>query len=123
VLGQSSPNKKDQYANKSAEMWGEMRDWLRGDSQIPDDPGLRDGLIGREYGHNARNAIQLEKKEDMKARGLVSPDEADALALTFAEPVRAHRLIQLPEGVAINRGGVRNSRRHSGLRRDLDWRL
>ena len=36
------------------------------------------------------DAIILEKKEDMKKRGLASPDLADALALTFAYPVAAH---------------------------------
>jgi hypothetical protein len=30
----------------------------------------------------------LEKKEDMKKRGLASPDNADALFLTFANPVQ-----------------------------------
>jgi hypothetical protein len=41
-----------------------------------------------EYGYvlrEGRDAIILEKKEDMKKRGLASPDLADALALTFAE--------------------------------------
>jgi hypothetical protein len=37
-----------------------------------------------------RDAIILEKKEDMKERGLASPDLADALTLTFAYPVAAH---------------------------------
>jgi hypothetical protein len=32
-------------------------------------------------------AIQLESKKDMKARGLASPDAADAIAVTFAFPV------------------------------------
>ena len=36
------------------------------------------------YGFTAKNQIQLEKKEDMKKRGLASPDCGDALAMTFA---------------------------------------
>ena len=36
---------------------------------------------------NGVDAIQLEKKEDMKKRGLASSDFGDALALTFAYPV------------------------------------
>lgn len=71
------------YANKRAEIWGSMREWLKGAS-IPDDPDLRAQLIGVEYGFNVRNEIQLERKEDMKKRGLASPDIADALALTFS---------------------------------------
>lgn len=74
------------YANKRAEMWGNMRDWLKGGS-IPDDPELAADLTGVEYGFNVRNEIQLERKEDMKKRGLASPDNGDALALTFAYPV------------------------------------
>jgi hypothetical protein len=49
-------------------------------------------LTGVEYGYvlrDGRDAIILEKKEDMKKRGLASPDLADALALTFAYPVAA----------------------------------
>lgn len=78
-----------QYANKRAEMWGAMREWLKGGA-IPDDPALQVQLTNLEYGYNVRNEIQLEKKEDMKKRGLESPDVADALALTFAHVVQAH---------------------------------
>jgi hypothetical protein len=48
---------------------------------------LLDDLIGVEYGFTPTNKLQLEKKEDMKKRGLASPDFGDALALTFAYPV------------------------------------
>jgi hypothetical protein len=77
------------YANKRAEMWGMMRDWLA-TGCIPDDPELHADLTGVEYGYcfrDGKDAIILEKKEDMKKRGLASPDTADALALTFAYPV------------------------------------
>lgn len=73
-------------ANKRAEMWTGMRAWLAGGA-IPDDQGLEDDLTGVEYGYDADQAILLEKKEHMRARGLASPDDADALALTFAEAV------------------------------------
>ena len=77
------------YANKRAEMWGALREWLKGGS-IDADPELVADLIGVQYGYtvkDGRDAIILEKKEDMKRRGLASPDDADALALTFAYPV------------------------------------
>jgi hypothetical protein len=74
------------YANKRAEMWGSLREWLKVGA-IPNDAEIKKQLIGVEYGFNVRNEIQLERKEDMKKRGLDSPDIADALALTFALPV------------------------------------
>jgi hypothetical protein len=80
------------YANKRAEMWGTMRDWLPG-AIIPNAPELVSDLPAVEYGYvfkDGRDAIQLERKEDMKKRGLASPDHADALALTFAYPVAPH---------------------------------
>jgi hypothetical protein len=70
------------YANKRAEMWGAMRAWLAG-GMISDDRELLADLSGVEYGYalsEGRDAIILEKKEDMKKRGLASPDLADALA-------------------------------------------
>ena len=75
------------YANKRAEMWGMVKGWLE-QGALPDDPELAADLTGVEYGYDANNAIQLEKKEDMKRRGLLSPDIGDALALTFAWPLR-----------------------------------
>lgn len=74
------------YANKRAEMWGNMREWLKGGT-IPNDQSLIDGLTGVEYGYNLNNEISLEKKADMKKRGLASPDEADALCCTFFMPI------------------------------------
>jgi hypothetical protein len=73
--------------NMSARMWMLMRDWMA-TGCIPDDSDLEADLTGRLYGFaGAESAIQLEKKDDMKKRGLASPDLADALALTFAYPV------------------------------------
>lgn len=76
-----------QYSNLRAEIWCKMRDWLKAGAVIPDDSELKDDLIGPEYGYDSRDRIQLEKKDDMKERGLASPDSADALALTFTMPV------------------------------------
>jgi hypothetical protein len=74
------------YAQKRSEMWGNMRDALKY-LAIPNSSELRDQLISPEYDFNLRGELQLEKKSDMKRRGLASPDIADALALTFARPV------------------------------------
>jgi hypothetical protein len=75
------------YGNRRAEMWGRMRDWLRGGGCLPDDATLAADLVAPEYGFDSQNRIVLEKKEDMRRRGLASPDVGDALALTFAEHV------------------------------------
>jgi hypothetical protein len=82
------PNRGDavKYAQKRSEMWGSMRDALKY-LAIPRSSELRDQLIGPEYDYNLKGELQLEKKSDMKKRGLASPDIADALALTFARPV------------------------------------
>jgi hypothetical protein len=74
------------YANKRAEMWGYLKNWCS-TGCLPVDRDLEADLTGVEYGYDAANAILLEKKEDMRRRGLASPDDGDALALTFAYPV------------------------------------
>ena len=71
--------------NKRAEMWTTMRAWLA-TGAIPDSDDLEADLTGPEYGYGADQvSIQLEKKSDMKSRGMPSPDDGDVLALTFAE--------------------------------------
>lgn len=95
VIGINNGGRADRYtmgsdlpstANKGAETWASMREWLKGGA-IPNDPELRAELTARQYGFNPKNEILLERKEDMKKRGLSSPDNADGLALTFAYPV------------------------------------
>jgi hypothetical protein len=77
------------WGNKRAEMWGAMRDWLK-TASIPQDRALKNDLTGPIKKPNSSGTIFLEGKKEMKARGLASPDAADALAVTFAYPV-AHR--------------------------------
>ena len=79
-------NADKDFFNKRAECWGLMRKWLEVGA-IDDDNELRDDLCGPEYGFDSDNRIQLERKDDMKKRGLASPDDGDTLSLTFAEPV------------------------------------
>jgi hypothetical protein len=80
-------NLRFRVANKRTEMWVRMRNWLEGGS-IPDEQVIEDDMTGCEYGYGRDEVtLTLEKKEHMKARGLASPDNADALACTFAEVV------------------------------------
>ena len=81
------------YANKRAECYGNLRDWLSGAALFRDpdargeDFDLEAELVAIEYGFTADNRLQLEPKEELKRRLGFSPDLADALALSFAEPV------------------------------------
>jgi hypothetical protein len=75
------------YFNKRAEMWGAMKEWINAGC-LPDDPDLLAALASVEYAYDGNDAIQLERKVDMKWRGLPSPDDAEALALTFACPAQ-----------------------------------
>ncbi|MCG9076836.1 terminase [Laribacter hongkongensis] len=73
--------------NKRAEMWRDARDWLKSGGAIPDDPVLRDELQAPEIVPRLDGKIQIESKKEMKARGVPSPNRADALILSFAYPV------------------------------------
>jgi hypothetical protein len=84
--GGNTPNDPQMYFNKRAEVWGLMRDWLPG-ADIPDDPELDTDLTGVQYGFSRTQQIQLESKDDMKKRGLSSPDAGDMLAMTFGVKV------------------------------------
>ena len=56
-----------------------------GDIDIEDDEELISQLSNIKYKINSRGQIQIESKDDMKKRGLPSPDRADALMLAFAK--------------------------------------
>ena len=73
--------------NKRAEMWKAARDWLKQGGALPADPTLRDELQAPEIVPRVDGKIQIESKKDMKARGIPSPNRADALVLSFAFPV------------------------------------
>jgi hypothetical protein len=77
------PRDPQTYFNVRAECWGDMRDWLKAGAEIPDDPELDADLTAPLYGFSSKMQIQIEQKEDMKERGLPSPDSGDMLAMTF----------------------------------------
>lgn len=79
-------------ADHGAAMWVNLLAWLPLAALPPDDDQIEIDLTSREYGFTADGAIRLESKKDMKKRGLSSPDDADALALTFAMPVQPRRI-------------------------------
>ncbi|WAK01859.1 hypothetical protein [Methylobacter sp. YRD-M1] len=79
-----------QYANKRAEMFGELKNWLQSNVSIPDTDEIELDLTCFGYKHNNMSRLVLESKEDVKKRFKRSPDIADALALTFSYPVGPH---------------------------------
>ena len=84
-----SANDSRLHKNLRTQMWCLLADWIK-TGDIPPDTELMQDLVAPEYGFTGDSSqIYLEKKEDMKKRGLSSPDSGDALALTFAMPVAA----------------------------------
>ena len=97
------------WANKRIEMWADARDWMQ-TGHLDDDPELREDFIGPEYHHHGRSdALVLESKEDMKKRGLASPDDADAFVLTFAMPVA-------PQQTEFERKAAERKRNYNPIR-------
>lgn len=103
-------NEENRYFNRRAELWGRMRDWIKEAGCLPNDDSLARDLTAPEYDFDARNRVQLEKKEDMKSRDLPSPDSADALALTFYATIAPRNKDDRPEFLkrAFRTGRVRS---------------
>lgn len=87
--GQALDHGVNGYANRRAEMWDSLRKWLRDGGAIPDDYELTKELAAPTYTYDGQSRLKLETKEIIRERVGFSPDRADALALTFAEPVVA----------------------------------
>jgi hypothetical protein len=83
----STPYNAQKYYNKRAEMWALTKLWMQDEPcQIPDSDTLHADLCGIRYIVDSNSRLRLEQKVDMKKRGIRSPDESDALTLTFAYP-------------------------------------
>lgn len=89
----SKPN-DEHYENKGTETWADFREelqenfsqYLQGKEpliELPNDDKLITQLTNRKYRMTSKGKVALERKEDMKKRGLQSPDRADAVVLSF----------------------------------------
>ena len=80
-----SPSMRGQYTNLRAELWFRMKEWLEArDCKIPKDEALFSELVSPRYFFSSTGKLQVESKQEMKKRGLPSPDRADAVILTLA---------------------------------------
>ena len=91
------------YLNTRAEWyWGLRSRFETGDIDIENDAMLISQISNIKYKINSRGQIQIESKEDMKKRGLSSPDRADTLMLTFAKmPFKGKRIYQIAEDLPV----------------------
>lgn len=104
----TKPDDGKKYRYKREELWDRMREWLYTGS-IPDNKDLLIDLTAPHYSwHKITGQLVIESKDDMKKRGQVSPDYAEALLQTFAKPVarvdmltslKRHSGVRIAEGV------------------------
>jgi hypothetical protein len=78
----------DYYANSRAEMWHGIRKWMDRGGCIPAIPQLINELSAPTYKFGLSNRMTIESKEQLRKRGLSSPDMADALALAVGLELR-----------------------------------
>lgn len=99
----------EQYGIRRDEMWGEMQKWFADQpNRIPDEDPLEADLCAPQYSYDSSRRLKLERKEDMKKRGIRSPDSADAMALTFAVPI--YGTVQSAKAFRGIRSGARDWR-------------
>jgi len=87
----------ERYLRLRDELWFRARDWLHERRcRLEDDPALIGELTAPRFGFTSTGRLRVEAKDEMKRRGLASPDLADAFVLTFAvdpatplRPIRA----------------------------------
>jgi hypothetical protein len=86
------------FANRRAEMWFNMADWVRARGALPSNPEYNAELVAPAYKFDSNNRLLLEKKVEVKKRTGVSPDVADSLGFTFAQPVMPRALREAIQG-------------------------
>jgi hypothetical protein len=80
-----SPALGGTYRNLKAELWYRARAWLEArDCKMAKDEVLIAELATVRYSFTSNGKIQIEGKDEIRRRGLPSPDKADAFVLTFA---------------------------------------
>lgn len=89
------PHNIERYANKRAEMYFDCVAWIKAGGQLPPVPELTAALTQTTYSFRG-DKLLLEPKEDVKLKIGYSPDDADALVQTFAEPVTGLQMKQRP---------------------------
>ena len=82
----SGKSNDPRYFNKRSEMYFEMAKWIKAGGSLPDDKDLAEELCAATYSFQG-DKFRLDDKDDIKKTIGRSPDIADALALTFAQPV------------------------------------
>lgn len=79
------PAARDRYPRLRDELWFQLREWLEArDCRLPEDEALVAEISCPRYAIESSGRTKVESKDEMKRRGLRSPDRADALCLTFA---------------------------------------
>lgn len=81
----SSPQDRDLYFNRRAEIYGRMAEWIAEDVRIPDDAALGAQLSAVPFTRDSLSRVKINSKEEIKKNLGQSPDDSDALALTFAD--------------------------------------
>ena len=104
-----SPSLRTTYTNLRAELWFKLKSWLESrDCNIPKDDKLLAELVAVKYKFTSSGKLQIESKDDMRRRGMASPDAADAVCLTFAT-----------EAATVIHGGRDNTNWSKPVRRNL----
>lgn len=81
-----SSSSSEKYMRLRDELWWKSREWLQEkDCRLEDDPDLIGELTSPKYSFTSSGKILIESKEEMKKRGVPSPNVADAWNLTFAD--------------------------------------
>jgi phage terminase large subunit len=103
------PSVTGRYVRLRDELWSRAREWLETRAvRLPRHEQLRDDLVAPRYSFVSDGRLQVEPKNSMRARGLPSPDCADALIMTFAE-----------QGLGIASGMTSGLHDSQGMKMDL----
>ena len=86
IFFSNKPHDPSKFVNKRAEMYWDAIQWIKRGGALPNSPELLAQLTQTTYSFKGDKII-LEDKDMIKAKIGYSPDEADAVVLTFAEPV------------------------------------
>jgi phage terminase large subunit len=83
-VGEQASTNPDRFMRLRDELWWKVRDWFESRAvYIPRDDALIAELVVPKYKLESSGKIKIESKDDMKKRGVKSPNRADALCLTF----------------------------------------